>query len=185
MAKLFFSPPHNTNSLCPRSQPPSEWRDSKREGQGVVSTPTKLDEGIESAPRTRPPLPGRCHHPEPSVMRCLTSTSCEATPARQAPSAAPPSAQSRPEPRCLPAMFSCLPRAPLQVLRAEGADAQSYQVTAPGHRQAVTVVVAAAAESSGCGRLSPHHLFILGVRFPGRHLRHHYWGEGRCGWHPA
>lgn len=115
----------------------------------------------------------------------LGSTSCVATPARQAPSAAPPSAQSRPEPCCLPAMFSRLPRAPVQVLRVQGADAQSYQVTVPGHQQAETVVVAAAAESSGCGRLSPHHLFILGVRFPGRHLRHHCWGEGRCGWHPA
>lgn len=76
-------------------------------------------------------------------MRCLTSTSCVATPARQAPSAAPPSAQSRPELRCLPAMFSRLPRATAQVLRAEGANAQSYQVTAAGHRQAVMAVTAA------------------------------------------
>lgn len=55
-------------------------------------------------------------------------------------------------------------------------------MTAPGHPQAVTVV-AAAAENSGRGRLSPHHLFIVGVRFLGRHLRHHGWDEGRCGWH--
>lgn len=56
-------------------------------------------------------------------------------------------------------------------------------MTAPGHPQAVTVVVAAA-ESSGHGRLSPHHLFIVSVRFLGGHLRHLCWGEGRCGWNP-
>lgn len=185
MAKLYPSSTHGHKLLVSlKSESVLRPVTLSVKGKGPCH-PTKQDEGLESAPRTRWPLPRRCQHPDPSMMPCLTSTSCVATPARQAPSAAPPSAQSRPEPRCLPAMFSRLPRAPVQVLRAQGADAQSYRVTAPGHRQAVMVVAAAAAESPGCGRLSPHHLFILGVRFPGRHLRHHCWGEGRCGWHPA
>lgn len=114
-------------------------------------------------------------------MRYLTSTSCVATPARQAPRAAPPRAQSRPAPLCGPAMFSRRARSGAGP-RSRGADVQGCQVTAPGHRQALAVVVAAAG-SSGRGRLSPHHLFIMSVRFLGRHLRHHCWGGGRCGWH--
>lgn len=114
-------------------------------------------------------------------MRYLTSTSCVATPARQAPKAAPPRAQSRPAPLCRPAMFSRRARSGAGP-GSKRADAQGCQVTAPGHRQALAVVVAAAG-SSGRGRLSPHHLFIMSVRFLGRHLRHLCWGEGRCGWH--
>lgn len=129
MAKLYPSSTHGHKLLVSlKSESVLRPVTLSVKGKGPCH-PTKQDEGLESAPRTRWPLPRRCQHPDPSMMPCLTSTSCVATPARQAPSAAPPSAQSRPEPRCLPAMFSRLPRAPVQVLRAQGADAQSYRVT--------------------------------------------------------
>lgn len=64
-------------------------------------------------------------------------------------------------------MFSRLPRAPVQVLRAQGANAQSYQVTAPGYRQAVTPVMAVAGRGEFWLRAVESASFIhLGCQVP-------------------